>query len=311
MSKRDILVIGASAGGVEALQTVVSSLPPDLPATVFVVLHLFPTSESFLPRILSRSGPLLAVHPQDGERIEARKIYVAPPDLHLLVERDHIHLGKGPKEQHQRPSINVTFRSAAQAYGDRVAGVVLTGQLDDGTAGLWDIKRRGGVAIVQHPEEAAFPSMPLSALRDVVVDHTVPVAQIGPLLTRLANTEGPPKKNADGGIKEMHPTVTDLTCPDCRGSLWEAEEGSLTEYRCRVGHVFSPKSLLAEQSASQERLLYSAVVALEEGSVLLDRLADKLGPESREKLKQEAREHFEQADAVRRVLNGRKSPSLD
>src|SRR3954447_23551986 len=186
MSKRDILVIGASAGGVEALQTVVSSLPPDLPVTVFVVLHLFPRSESFLPMILSRSGPLLAVHPQDGERIEARKIYVAPPDLHLLVERDHIHLGKGPKEQHQRPSINVTFRSAALAYGDRVAGVVLTGELDDGTAGMWEIKRRGGVAIVQHPEEAAFPSMPLGALREVVADYTLPVGQIGPLLARLA-----------------------------------------------------------------------------------------------------------------------------
>jgi len=311
MPKRDILAIGASAGGVEALQTLVSSLPPDLPAALFVVLHLFPTSESFLPRILSRSGPLPAVHPQDGERIEMGKIYVAPPDHHLLVERDHIHLGKGPKEQHQRPCINVTFRSAAQAYEERVAGAVLTGQLDDGTAGLWEIKRRGGVAIVQHPEEAAFPSMPLSALRDVVVDHTLPLARIGPLLTRLGTTDGPSKKISDGGNNEMHRTVTDLTCPDCRGSLSEAEDGGLTEFRCRVGHVFSPRSLLAEQSASQERLLYSALVALEEGAVLLDRLAYKLGPESREKLKEQAQEHSEQASVVRRVLDSRKSPALD
>jgi two-component system chemotaxis response regulator CheB len=183
MPNRDIVAIGASAGGVEAVQTLVSSLPPALPAAVFVVLHLMPSSESFLPPILSRSGPLPAIHPKDGERIEKGRIYVARPDHHLIVERGHVHLGTGPKEQHQRPCINVTLRSAAQAYGERVTRVVLTGQPDDGTAGVWEIKRRGGVAIVQYPNQASFPSMPLSALRDVVVDHTLPLARIGPLLT--------------------------------------------------------------------------------------------------------------------------------
>src|SRR5215813_5531470 len=163
MPKHDIIVIGTSAGGVEALQELVGQLPPNLPAAVFAVMHMYPRASSYLPEILSRSGPLPAVHPNDGDQIENTRIYVAPPDHHLVIERDHVHLGTGPKEQQQRPCVNVTFRSAALSYGERVAGVVLTGQMDDGTAGLWEIKRRGGIAIVQNPEQASFPSMPLSA----------------------------------------------------------------------------------------------------------------------------------------------------
>lgn len=310
MSNSDIVVIGASAGGVEALQQVVSALPPALPAAVFVVLHLYPRSESFLPAILSRAGVLPAVHPEDGERIEQGKIYVAVPDHHLVVEHDHVHVTMGPKEQHQRPCINVTLRSAALAYGERVAGIVLTGQLDDGTAGLWEVKRRGGVAIVQNPEEASFPSMPLSALSEVEVDYTARLAEIGPLLTRLATQESA-EKSTEGEEKEMRSTVTDLTCPDCRGTIWELEDGPLIQYRCRVGHVFSPRTMIAEQFASQEKLLYGAIVALEEGAALADRLAEKLGAEFREKLKNEARERSAQADAVRRVLMSRETYNLD
>jgi len=136
MPKNDIIVVGASAGGVEALQELVGGLPGNLPAALFVVLHTQARTRSFLPEILNRSGPLLALHPDDGAKIEHGLIYIAPPDQHLLVERDHVHLSRGPREQHQRPCINVTFRSAASAYDGRVAGVVLTGQMDDGTAGL-------------------------------------------------------------------------------------------------------------------------------------------------------------------------------
>ena len=310
MPERDIIVIGASAGGVEALQTVVGSLPPELPAAVFVVLHLYPRSESFLPGILSRAGALHAVHPQDGDPIEKGRIYVAPPDHHLLVERDHIHVGTGPKEQHQRPCINVTFRSAALAYGERVSAVVLTGQLDDGAAGLWEVKRRGGVAIVQNPEMAAFPSMPLSAVRDVEVDFTVALTEIGPLLARLA-VQDSPVVTSNGDKKEMQPTVTDLTCPDCRGTIWEIPHGHFTEYRCRVGHIFSPKSMLAEQFAAQEKLLYGAIVALEEGASLALRLADQFESDVRARLLDEAREREQQAEVVRKVLKSRKSFSLD
>jgi two-component system chemotaxis response regulator CheB len=182
---RDVIVIGTSAGGVEALQSIVRGFPADFPASVFVVMHVAPRSRSILPEILTASGPLPAVHPLDGEAIKPGRIYVAPPDEHLIIEPGHVHLSFGPKERLQRPCINVSFRSAALAYGERVAGAVLTGQLDDGAAGLWDIKRRGGIAIVQNPEEAAFPSMPLSALRDIEVDYTVRLSEIAPLLVRL------------------------------------------------------------------------------------------------------------------------------
>jgi two-component system chemotaxis response regulator CheB len=170
---------------------------------VFIVLHLYPRSESLLPEILSRAGALEATHPHDGAPIEHGRVYIAPPDHHLLVERDHVHVEMGPKEQHQRPSINVTFRSAAIAHGDRVIGVVLTGQLDDGTAGLWEIKRRDGVAVVQNPEEAAFPSMPLSAMRDVAVDYTLRLDEIGPLLTRLVHQDSA-DKNQNGDQRRYH-----------------------------------------------------------------------------------------------------------
>src|SRR5262249_40455051 len=158
--------------GVEALQKLVHDLPCDLPAAVFVITHVHPRTRSYLPEILQRAGKLMASHPEDGTPIQPGRIYVAPPDHHLLIERDHVHLTMGPKEQHQRPCINVSFRSAALAYTEQVVGVVLTGQMDDGTAGLWEIKRRGGIAVVQNPEEALYPSMPLSALREIEADYT-------------------------------------------------------------------------------------------------------------------------------------------
>jgi two-component system, chemotaxis family, protein-glutamate methylesterase/glutaminase len=231
MPRRDIIVVGASAGGVEALQVLVAGLPSTLPAAVFVVVHLAPRSRSFLPQILTRSGPLIAIHPENGTPIESGRIYVAPPDHHLILERDHVHLGMGPQENRHRPCINVMFRSAAVAYGPSVAGVVLTGQLDDGTAGLWDIKRQGGVVIVQRPEDAAYPSMPLSALREVEVDYTIPVAEMGTLLGRLSSDDEEGATVPEHGPSE--PKLTDLTCPDCRGTIWEVRRGRHAEYRCR------------------------------------------------------------------------------
>src|SRR6185312_10903740 len=156
MPRHDIIVIGASAGGVEAMQQVVSELPAGLSAAVFVVVHLYSHSPSLLPEILARAGYLPSQNATEGAPIETGRIYIAPPDRHLVIERDHMHLSVGPKEQHQRPCINVTLRTAAMAYGDRAIGVILTGQMDDGTAGLWEIKRRGGIAVVQNPEQAHF-----------------------------------------------------------------------------------------------------------------------------------------------------------
>jgi two-component system, chemotaxis family, protein-glutamate methylesterase/glutaminase len=308
MPKHDIIVIGTSAGGVEALQELVSGLSADLAASVFVVMHLPPRVKSVLPAILSRSGKLPAIHPGNGGAIEQGVIYIAPPDHHLMIERDHIHLSLGPKEQHHRPCVNVTFRSAAAAYGDRVVGVVLTGELDDGTAGLWEVKRRGGIAVVENPEDAPFPSMPLSALREVEADYTVSLTEMGPLLSRLAAGEVEKRTAVEGS--EMQPKLTDLTCPDCRGTIWEVPRGNIVEYQCRVGHTFSPQSMLAEHFAAQEKALYAAIVALEEGASLTRRLAKQFGP-AKDRLLDEAHEREQQAESLKRILQERQAFSLD
>ena len=310
MPKQEIFVIGASSGGVEAMQQLTRQLPPDFPGALFVVLHISPRSKSFLPQILTKAGRLPAVHPKDGARIERGIIYVAPPDYHLIIEREHIHLSLGPKEQHHRPCINVLFRSAALAYAEQVTGVILTGELDDGTAGLWDIKRRGGTAVVQNPEEAAFPSMPLSALREVEADYVLGIDAMGELLTRLASGKGEHKRTEVKGAM-MEPKIVDLTCPDCRGTIWEVTHGNGKEYRCRVGHTFSPKSMLSEHFAAQEKALYGAIVALEEGASLAAKLSDQFQAPLTERLRSEAREREAQAEILRNILKERSAFSLD
>lgn len=318
MPRRDIIAIGASAGGVEALQKLASGLPPGFPASLFIVLHIYSRARSFLPQIVSNAGPLPAMHPQNGQPIEPGRIYIAPPNQHLVVEQGHVHLSSGPKEQHQRPCINVTFRSAAAAYGERVAGVVLTGEMDDGVAGQWEIKRRGGIVIVQNPEEALFPSMPLSVLREMEADYTARLAAIPPLLCRLAAGNGESKleirdSKAIPGNEHMEPRLTDLTCPECRGTIWEIprENGAGRDYRCRVGHTYSPNSMLAEHSATQEKALYSAVVALEEGASLATRLAGEFEPATGARLLDEARERSQHAEAIRRILRERQAFTIE
>ena len=310
MPNQDIFVIGASSGGVEALEKLVSQLPPGFPGSLFVVLHLLPRTRSYLPEVLTKAGRLPAMHPENGQRIEQGCIYVAPADRHLVIERDHIHLSWGPREQHHRPCINVTFRSVALAHGERVAGIVLTGELDDGTAGLWEVKRRGGIAIVQNPEEAAFPSMPLSALREVEADYVVGLAGMGQLLTRLTSEYGEHKRTEIEAAK-VEPRLTDLTCPDCRGTIWEISRGNGKEYRCRVGHTFSPKAMFSEHFAAQEKALYGAIVALEEGTSLASQLADQFDSPVSERLRAEARERELQAETITKILTERSSFSLD
>jgi len=183
----DIVVIGASTGGVSALQAITVSFPADLRASVFIVLHFPPEAPSFLPAILARAGSLSVKHAEDGEAIEYGRIYVAPPDYHLLLKHGCMLLGRGPEENHYRPAIDPLFRSAARAYGPRVVGVVLTGyRSSDGTAGLQAVKSQGGLAIVQDPEEAASSEMPANALRYVDIDYCLPLADIGPILARLS-----------------------------------------------------------------------------------------------------------------------------
>ncbi len=294
MPGHDIIVVGASAGGVEALTELVSRLPGDLPASVFVVLHVPPHGASMLPHILSRNGPLAATHPLDGEEIRRGRIYIAPPDHHLLIEADRIRLSRGPRENGHRPAVNPLFRTAARSYGRRVVGVVLSGTLDDGTAGLSAIKRRGGVAVVQTPEEALYPSMPRSAMASVEVDHCLNVAGIAGVLTDLA-LESVPESAVDAMPDDLemeseiasfdldaiqsgsHPgKPSGFGCPDCGGSLWEIEEGELPRFRCRIGHAWTANSLIARQSEGLETALWTALCALEERAALCDRIAERL-----------------------------------
>lgn len=186
----DIMVIGTSAGGVEALMTLVAGFPVGLRASLFIVLHMLPTHPSVLPKILSRSGPLPACHATEGMLIEQGTIYVAPPNHHLLLSRESLHLGTGPKEHHVRPAADVLFRSAARVYGPRVVGVVLTGNDGDGTLGLHAVKQSGGVTIVQDPDDAAWPEMPQHALERMKIDYTTPLLSIASLLIRLAQPSG-------------------------------------------------------------------------------------------------------------------------
>src|SRR5687767_8151066 len=184
MSNR-IVVIGTSAGGIDALRTIAAALPADFPAPIAVVMHSAPDSPGVLHEIIDRAGPLSALRARNGQRLEAGRIYVAPPDRHLLIEPGRVRVTRGPKENRFRPAIDPLFRSAAQVYGPAAIGVILTGNLDDGTAGLWAMKKLGGTAVVQDPSDALFPSMPTSALTHVPVDHCVPLSEMVPLLARL------------------------------------------------------------------------------------------------------------------------------
>jgi two-component system, chemotaxis family, protein-glutamate methylesterase/glutaminase len=297
MPKQDVMVIGTSAGGVEALQVVAAGLPANLPASVFVVLHIGTgiNGQSYLPDILTKAGPLPAVRPCDGETIQHGKIYVAPPDYHLLVTPERVHLSHGPKENRTRPAINPLFRSAAAAYGERVTGVILTGSLDDGVAGLAEIKRRGGVAVAEDPTSALYPSMPYNATMKVEVDFVVPLPQIAGVISALAVKE----RSAMKSEEPMEIIHSDLTCPECRGPLWKEHQGSIVEYRCRVGHVFSPLAMAQEHRDAVERSLWMSVLALEEAAEIAEELAPELGTSALE----EARTKRKQSADLKAMLN--------
>jgi two-component system chemotaxis response regulator CheB len=291
MPGHDIIVIGTSAGGVQALQALVGGLPPDLPAAIFIVLHLTPEGTSFLPEILARAGPLPAAHGVNEEVIRPGHIYVAPPNHHLLVEPEHVRVTHGPKENRFRPAIDALFRSAAYAYGPRVTGVVLTGMLDDGTAGLWAVKDRGGIAVVQDPLEAFAPSMPQSALQHVVVDHCLPLAKIAPTLVQLVGEPAPAEGDYpvskklsietrialddhafDMGIMHLG-ELSPYTCPECHGNLLQLQDGDFTRFRCHTGHAYSLSSLLVDATESLETSLWSTLRAMHETTLLLQHLA--------------------------------------
>jgi two-component system chemotaxis response regulator CheB len=324
-AQRDIVVIGASAGGVEALDTLMTGLPLEFPAAVFVVLHMLPTGHSVLPEILARAGPLPAAAAQDGEDIERGRVYVAPPDRHLLVMKDGVKLTHGPRENGHRPSVDPLFRSAARAFRERVIAVVLSGSLDDGTAGLRMVKRRGGTTVVQDPEDALYPGMPASAVANDGADYMLPVAQMATLLCDLVDAPvevhalgnpGPEEEDVDQADRsDDDPTagdLTSLTCPECGGTLWETIEGGFLRFKCHVGHAYSPESLETAQSEGLEMALWSALRALEERGDLFRRLARRAGVASRPRFEQRAEDVKQHAEVIRENIQrlGRMPPPV-
>ncbi|MBX3470586.1 MAG: chemotaxis protein CheB [Planctomycetes bacterium] len=304
--RRDVVVIGGSAGALEALQRLVAALPADLPAAVFVVLHLSPSHRTHLPEILGRAGPLpveLAVH---GAPVTPGRIVVAPPDNHLMLRPGQVAVVRGPKENGHRPAVDPLFRSAAAAYGRRVTAVILSGALDCGTAGLMVVRARGGLTLVQRPDDAQVPSMPHSALKHVQVDHVGSAGDLGAYLARAvadplpAEEEGavsgervPGEPPAEGA------PLADVVCPLCQGVMTEAREGDFVLMRCHVGHAFSLDGLLQTQFESLEAALWAGARALEESA----RVARRAARARREPaLEERAATLEEQAATIRRML---------
>jgi len=312
-----IIVIGSSAGGIPALMELVAGLPASFPAAILVVQHIPPYVDSNLHHILDRMGPLPAVAAKDGDTVVPGHIYVATADHHLLVEKEKLIVRKGPRENRFRPSVDALFRSAAYTYGARVIGVVLSGALDDGTSGLWTIKRLGGLALIQHPGDAMFPQMPVNAEQFVTVDYSIPASQMPALLSEL--TAKPIKAKARITKKEMVLLETEIviatsdnafqmgiigmgeltpfTCPECHGALTQLKEGKIIRFRCHTGHAYTISSLLSEVSDNVETILWQAMQALEETTMLLTRVGEHFASSKQEEI---AKMFYKKAETMKK-----------
>ncbi|MEV4708027.1 chemotaxis protein CheB [Actinoplanes sp. NPDC049316] len=318
---RDVVAVGASAGGVEALRALVAGLPSDYPGSLLVVLHVPRDAPSALAAILSRSGPLPAAPAVDGEELRYGRIYVAPNDHHLLVLEGRIRLTRGPAENGHRPAVDPLFRSVARAFGSRAIGVVLSGSRDDGAAGLASIAAHGGTAVVQDPDDALYPWMPRAAMTHATPDHIVPAAELGGLIAGITAMDLPEHRadpapddllDAEVAISELGPSTTErldatpagFGCPSCGGSLFQIG-GPVPRYRCRVGHAWSAESLLDEQAIALEGALWMALRALEEKSALSRRMAARSGQDmaaARDRFSDMAHDADEAGAAIRRLI---------
>ncbi len=324
---RDVVAIGASAGGIEALKRLAADLPADLPAAILVVLHMAPNNGDFyLPQILQRCGPLEVVAAEDGLEIKHGRMILARPGFHLLVRDGHVHLGTGPRENRSKPAVDPLFRSVAAAYRGRAIGVVLSGWLNDGTSGLYAIKRCGGVAVAQDPADALAPEMPRSAIIHAGVDHTAPIDAMAGLLGRLTGEAAgpdmpvPPEVKVEADIAfhggqsiDQTAALGDrsvLACAECGGGLTEIYEGETVRFRCHTGHAFTADSLLAEQGEAVERALLSALKTLEERAAMWARMADRNeGSGNRRsalRMKEKANISRTEAELIRTLLESRR-----
>ena len=324
MEKRNIVVIGGSTGGFEAFKKIVQDLPPDLDASIFIVWHMSATLRGILPEVLNKLNTIRAVNASDNEPIQFNRIYVAPPDHHLLIEEGRIRVTHGPKENRFRPAVDPLFRSAAYTYGKRVIGVVLSGALDDGTAGLWRIKYSGGITVVQDPNDAEVASMPENALREVEVDHCVPIADMAGLIAKLSQefignpefmkdektkieikiaAEENALKNGSLDIGILSP----YTCPECHGVLSKIVDGDLARFRCHTGHAYSADTLMASVTEKIEDSLYSAIRGIDESILLLNHIGDHYAEKNQLKLAavyfNKAKEADERSGLLRQVVH--------
>jgi two-component system chemotaxis response regulator CheB len=331
MPNKDVIVVGASAGGVEVLTTLAAGLPAELPAAVLIVLHVAPSSPSLLPGLLQRRCILPVDFARDGEPLQHGRVYVARSDRHLVVEPGRVRLTRAPRENHCRPAIDPLFRSAALAYGPRVIAVILSGRLDDGTTGLWAVKDRGGTAVVQDPEDALHPDMPRNALRYTAADHIVTAGELAPLLARLARELAPPLEAPpvspelelevriamedsalQEGVMSLGP-VSPYTCPECHGVLVRLDERGIPRFRCHTGHAFSLDSLLAAVTESVEETLWSALRAVEESVILLRDAAQRTegSGDADPRFEQKAREAEARAELIRQAVLSHQALSLE
>jgi two-component system, chemotaxis family, protein-glutamate methylesterase/glutaminase len=319
----DVAVVGASAGGVETLRRLVSQLPADYAGAVFVVLHISSHGTSMLPGILGRVSRLPVTHAVDGEQIERRHVYVAPPDYHLLLEDGRVRLDRGPRENGHRPAVDPLFRTASETYDGRVVGVILSGTLDDGTDGLRAIVRQGGVGIAQDPDEALYRTMPESAIEYGGAAEVMGVDDIAARLAELANGERPPHPRGKEGkvtANESPVSITNddqaafLTCPDCGGVLTEIDDAGIVRFRCQIGHQYSEQSLIALHPERLEYALWMAVRALKERADLSTRVAQRFhargNARTARRFERDAEQSREAMSTLRRTIAALEPPPL-
>lgn len=316
MARKSIVVIGASAGGVEALQRLIHALPPDLPAAVFVVLHTSPQSPTTLATILGLRALIEVTDAVDGEPIEFGHVYVAVPNRHLQIERGRVRVINGPRENRHRPAIDALFRSAAIAYGPETIGVILTGLLDDGSVGTAVIKQTGGTTIVQDPSDAMFAPMPHNAILTSPPDLILPLADIPDAIVRIVReSQKEPASEPQRGIALMqkHPDnekkpgeVSVYTCPECSGSLWEVKDGTVTRFECRVGHSYTLPALVEDNFETLEKAMWVALRTIEESISLSKRMVARARDQGHNgvalRWEEQARSKAEDARTLRDIL---------
>jgi two-component system, chemotaxis family, protein-glutamate methylesterase/glutaminase len=322
----NVIVVGASAGGISAVRTLLNKLPENVPAAIFVVVHTSPDGPGKLASVLDRATRLTVVTAEDGMVARHGHVYVAPPDYHLIVDGRYVRLTRGPREHRFRPAVDPLFRTAAEHYGARAIGVVLSGHMADGTHGLTLIKEAGGLAIVQDPDEALAPSMPLNAMRRGGVDYVLPVEEMARVImglimnerdrrarkspkTRPRKTEAPNPERPGADALRTHDfkgPLSPFTCPDCGGTLWEIKEKNLVRYRCHVGHGFNSESLRDGMDEKLEDTLWTALRAIEENIELRSRMkvraTDQRLTAFSGSLDQQIADMKQRATALRRLL---------